>query len=195
MNSLLIFYQQEKLHSFHRQYLKGYLVCEYCLMPNKNLDCKRIASKRLDYSAMAIQYKYHQVHQRMEPPWMYFVSGHQLLRRLNFSWKFSFFFWCFVSPVTEKWIWLSLKIATECDRCRFLSITMSPIETTLSPWGEVVTGERNWVRIFSNFWCFNSPLAFLRSKSFSISAARKRSSFQLPTRVIAENRLVKTGWK
>ena len=86
-NSLLIFYQREKLHSFHKQYLKGYLVFEYCPMPNTNLDCKRIASKILDCSAMANQDKYHQAHQRTEPLWMYFVFGHQLLRMLNLSLK------------------------------------------------------------------------------------------------------------
>ena len=87
LDSLLIFYQQEKLHFSHKQYLKGYWVFECCPMPNKNLDCKPIASKILDCSAMANQDKYHQVHQHMEPLWMYFVSEHQLLRMLNLSFK------------------------------------------------------------------------------------------------------------
>ena len=87
LDSPLIFYQREKLHFFHKQYLKGYLACECCPMPNKNLDYKRIVSKILDCSVMANQDKYRQVHQRMEPLWMYFVSGHQLLRMLNLSFK------------------------------------------------------------------------------------------------------------
>ena len=67
-NSPLISYQQEKLRSVHKQYLKVYLVCEYYPRPSKILDCKLIASKRLDCSAMAIQCKCRRVPQCMEPP-------------------------------------------------------------------------------------------------------------------------------